>query len=385
MKILYFNTFYYPYGNGGAERSLQVMVEELALNGCQCTIVCCSDNDEYRRINNVDIYYVNVNPFFNSSSKLKKILFHAIDYFNVYAFIKMIFLVKRINPQIINYNNIFGFSPSILLLKKIFRVKTVITLRDYYHMCCKSSLFHRGCDNKQGVVCKCFTLLRRFLLNSNIDTVVANSNKTMSIFLESGYFKNKEIEKIVIYNGFDMDNIKREKPFNWNQTLNIGFFGKVCTEKGFDVFMEATKDLDANMYIAGKWASQSFDFNNLEENYHYLNYTTPNYFFNKIDILIVPSLWHDPLPRTVFEAMSYGVPVVASNMGGIPEAITSGGGWLFNPKLTNELKNILINITNHVYDLKSISSLSVVESNRFNKRNTFLNYYSLYKKLLGVR
>lgn len=37
-------------------------------------------------------------------------------------------------------------------------------------------------------------------------------------------------------------------------------------------------------------------------------------------VLLVPSLWEDPFPRVVNEAMLRGIPVIASDRGGIPEA-----------------------------------------------------------------
>jgi glycosyltransferase involved in cell wall biosynthesis len=42
------------------------------------------------------------------------------------------------------------------------------------------------------------------------------------------------------------------------------------------------------------------------------------------DVAVVPSVYEDPLPRTVIEAMAMGKPVVAFGVGGIPELVDSG-------------------------------------------------------------
>jgi glycosyltransferase involved in cell wall biosynthesis len=42
------------------------------------------------------------------------------------------------------------------------------------------------------------------------------------------------------------------------------------------------------------------------------------------DVAVVPSVYDDPLPRTVIEAMALGKPVVAFGVGGIPELVESG-------------------------------------------------------------
>ena len=43
-----------------------------------------------------------------------------------------------------------------------------------------------------------------------------------------------------------------------------------------------------------------------------------------VDMAAVPSVWPDPLPRTVMEAMAAGRPVVATRVGGVPEMVVEG-------------------------------------------------------------
>lgn len=47
-------------------------------------------------------------------------------------------------------------------------------------------------------------------------------------------------------------------------------------------------------------------------------------------VLLLPSLWHESGPRTVLEAMSLGIPVLASDVGGVAE-IVGGGGIVIPP------------------------------------------------------
>jgi glycosyltransferase involved in cell wall biosynthesis len=53
--------------------------------------------------------------------------------------------------------------------------------------------------------------------------------------------------------------------------------------------------------------------------------------YGKCRILLVPSLWEEAYGRVAVEAEINGIPVVASNRGGLPEAV-GGGGILVSPE-----------------------------------------------------
>ena len=56
------------------------------------------------------------------------------------------------------------------------------------------------------------------------------------------------------------------------------------------------------------------------------------------DYLVIPSLWYENAPVAVIEAAAYGLGVVASRIGGLPELVREGGtGVLFPPGDANAL------------------------------------------------
>lgn len=46
-----------------------------------------------------------------------------------------------------------------------------------------------------------------------------------------------------------------------------------------------------------------------------------NALYSKIDVLIVPSRWHEPFGRVAVEAINHGIPALVSSKGGLPETI----------------------------------------------------------------
>ena len=60
------------------------------------------------------------------------------------------------------------------------------------------------------------------------------------------------------------------------------------------------------------------------------------------DIYILPS-YHEGFPRTIWEAMANGTPVVTTKVGGIPEVLTDRkNAILINPKNINEIVNAIV-------------------------------------------
>ena len=59
----------------------------------------------------------------------------------------------------------------------------------------------------------------------------------------------------------------------------------------------------------------------------------PNPFYAGCDVVVIPSTVSEGLPMVALEAMQLGVPVIGSNVGGIPEIVRDGvNGFLFPPR-----------------------------------------------------
>lgn len=71
----------------------------------------------------------------------------------------------------------------------------------------------------------------------------------------------------------------------------------------------------------------------------------PEKFYSQFSIFVLPSL-KEGFPYTILEAMAAGLPIVASRIGGIPEAVVAEGGVLVQPGKADELADMLALLIN---------------------------------------
>jgi surfactin synthase thioesterase subunit/glycosyltransferase involved in cell wall biosynthesis len=97
-----------------------------------------------------------------------------------------------------------------------------------------------------------------------------------------------------------------------------------CAVKGISIFLALAERMPEILFAAvPTWGSNSADLAALRQ-YPNISILPPvdniDELFRRTRVLLVPSLWAEARSRIVVEAMLRGVPVIASNIGGIPEA-----------------------------------------------------------------
>jgi glycosyltransferase involved in cell wall biosynthesis len=99
--------------------------------------------------------------------------------------------------------------------------------------------------------------------------------------------------------------------------------------------------------------------------------------YAKTSLLIVPSQWQEPFGRVVLEAQVNGIPVLASCVGGLPEAVGDGGKLLPPEATADEWAKAIEAMLNDDRQYKSYTEKAItnVRQERFQRVtivNTFL-------------
>lgn len=156
--------------------------------------------------------------------------------------------------------------------------------------------------------------------------------------------KNFDISKRLIKEGFKKSEI-----------INLATIGSYSAKyKGIDTGIKVISELKENNYnvhlhILGsgnkEYYSNLIKQNNLKENIHFINQLQGGRrvleWLDTFDFYIHPSLT-EGLPRALIEAMSRGLPSIASNVGGIPELLDKR--MMANPRDYKSMAGIITNL-----------------------------------------
>lgn len=260
---------------------------------------------------------------------LTRLLWHTIDIWNWRSAGRVGRILDLEKPDVVHSHVIAGFSVAAWHEVRKRKIRLVHTLHDYYMLCVRSSLFRDGrvCESRCGT-CTVMTKVRQ-AASHHIDEVVSVSQFVLNRHQGSGYFRH--VPSSVIFNVMDAASPgSTERIPAASDPVVFGFIGKLEEPKGIEVVLAATRHLqhsDWCLKIAGTGLSQyvaqlkaSFP----DPRIQWLGFIESPEFYRSIDVAIVPSIWHDPLPYVTIEALFAGKRLICSQSGGIPEIAVLG-------------------------------------------------------------
>ncbi|MGD0075407.1 MAG: glycosyltransferase family 4 protein [Candidatus Binataceae bacterium] len=354
MKILYLSSLYYPQAVGGAEKIAQWLAEEMAAKGNTVTVatLCQRADARTESINGVKVRYAPIRnvyqPALKEQPKALRMVWHLLDAFNWLAARDVDRIVDEEQPDLVQTNNVVGFSAAVWSRMRARRIPCVHSIFDYYLLCSKSSMFRDGANCKRMCSpCALLTTFRRKAV-AKLSAVVAASQYVFDVHEKFGIFDGVPIRR-TIHAGLPTAVGKSGAPAGVASPLRVGFLGKLVENKGIELLLKEFQNLDQGrsweLRIGGTGPRDYVDAlknRYASANVQFLGFVDSARFMTEIDLLVVPSLWNDPFPTVVLEALEQGVAVVGSRRGGIPEQIQDGkNGLTFEPAVRGDLARAL--------------------------------------------
>jgi glycosyltransferase involved in cell wall biosynthesis len=235
----------------------------------------------------------------------------------ILAFFKFIYYILNLRIKIIHIHGAsygsFWRKAVFILTAKIFRKKVI------YHM-------HGGAFR---VFAAKHTKIVPFILKK-CDIIIALSEYWRSYFKDEMKCKNVAVVPNIIETPNEDHSIRP------TDICNFLFLGKICDNKGiFDLIDVISKNKKKyvhrmNLYIGGEGEvarlKKIISEYKLDDIIKYVGFVSGERkveLLNKSHVYILPS-YIEGLPISILEAMSYHLPVISTNVGGIPEILHDG-------------------------------------------------------------
>ena len=148
-----------------------------------------------------------------------------------------------------------------------------------------------------------------------------------------------------------------------NNILQICYISNISREKGiFDLIKAVQNRADVKLIIAGNFLSEKEVFLELVEQCENISYVgfageeVKQEIFESSDIFCLPSKLEEGAPISIIEAMSYGLPIISSDKGCIPDMIEGLGCILPQTFNSNDIINCIEFIKSN-YDILSVNAV----------------------------
>ena len=288
--------------------------------------------------------------------------------------------MREVRPDIVHVMHLQGLSASVLPVFEEFGVPVVYTATDFWTICPVVDLMRHD-----GVMCRgpelhhCIRCIAsrdpESRMNAAVDRMPDAALKTAGLLSRPpisrfshplrqvedlrerpGYIREKLkiVDRILVFTrlardllsangigegkievspyGIDTSGIVKS-PKSESPTLRVGFIGTLAPHKGCDILIRAFRRLSgADVTLAiygdlGQYVSYAKELRDLAGGDTRIFFCGTfrrarlGQVLSEMDVLVVPSRWYENAPSVIYGAFAAGIPVVATDLGGMSEVL----------------------------------------------------------------
>lgn len=267
-------------------------------------------------------------------------------------------LIREHQPDLVHIHELYPFfSPWILNECRNYGVPVVMTCHDY-RLTCPIATHQRN-----GKVCErclggleywCFLKNCRnnifeslaYATRSYLSTKFRQYQDNVTMFIALSHFAKRRL----INAGFAADRIAvvpnmvtlPDQATDASKGEYASYIGRISAEKGIDTLLSVALQFpELRLKLAGHGPIMTELSRKSINNASFvgqLDQAELTSFYRKARFVVVPSKWFEGCPMVMLEAMSHGLPLIASRIGGLSEIVDDGvTGFLFEPGNVDDL------------------------------------------------
>lgn len=384
MKVLFITLFYPPAHIGGTEIYTHAVARQLQQTGHQVQVLCAENWGQGNAAWNAwfDESYegIAVRRVCLNWKKARDV--NRALYFNPLVALHLQTFLREWQPDLVHVTSCQTLSASVITAAKQAGIPVVVTLTDFWFLCPRVTLRRSDgqlCDGRvDASVCLDCMLrqtkaerwskallphhaqqslltrvsqagwltrgpgLRGLALNiedrretlhqalRQADSVIAPSHFVKTAFRQNDF----DVAIDVIPHGNDLAWAAPNQTKTASKAIRFGYIGQILPIKGvhclIDAFQRLPKHVSAELHIYGSLDKDAVYVASLREQARdnlqiYFNgpfqRAALGRVFAGLDVLVVPSLWHETYGLVIQEAFAAHTPVIASAVGAIPEFV----------------------------------------------------------------
>lgn len=355
MNICFVTPEYFPI-SGGTGAYVYYLSDNLQKFGHNVHVVARDQKDSERIINGIKVHYVSGSgnaitkywKFSRAVSKKLKELNYQIGFDIIHANL----------PLVPNFAIPDNSSKAIVCaVHSTWKGEALVTKRDNPN----------ELNPNEKAMLRFNFLLRSFekKLMHRSDALIAVSKYTVKELTELYGINKKKI--YVIYNGVDVEKfkprpnrIKLRQEFGLDKDKKIVLFvGRLYHRKGLEILLHSIpsvlKEFDKVEFVISGTGFKKKESSlrtlakelKIENSVKFLGYVLDEklpFLYSASDIFVLPAIYEN-FPFAILEAQSSGLPVVSTNVGGIPEFLVDGeNGFIIEPGDSSQLNQKILKL-----------------------------------------
>ena len=266
-------------------------------------------------------------------------------------------LIKDSSPDVIQVQEVFPLiSPWILQVGRRLRVPVIMRCSNFILTCPTANFFYKDGPCQRCVGGREYWCLLKNCRNNIFEsfsyalrTIVARKcriyQKNVTLFITPSKFVKLQLVDsgipkgriVVIPNKVSVPS----RSVNPSYGEYVAYAGRVSPEKGVDTLLVASNLTGLPLHVGGDYTAMPDVVEGTPSNIKFLGFLDRrrlDTLYQHARFVVIPSKWYEVSPNSLLEAMSHGIPVIASRIGGITEMVDDcETGLLFEPGNAQDL------------------------------------------------